>query len=162
MNTNQQIIEEFYAAFASSEPETIASCYHPEAVFHDPVFGKLEGADITDMWRMLLDRAKGRLGITFSDIAADAVSGKAQWNVQYEFGPSNRLIVNTVSSRFRFRDGLIVEHNDEFDFYRWNRQAFGLKGWLLGNTSYMQNKVREQAVSALRKWQSAKSTSTTP
>ena len=58
MNSNEQIIEEFYAAFAEGNAETMASCYHPEVVFEDPAFGKLHGKDASEMWQMLIERAK--------------------------------------------------------------------------------------------------------
>jgi hypothetical protein len=41
-------------------------------------------------------------------------------------------VVNDVRARFRFRDGLIVEHVDSFSFWRWARQALGPTGYLLG------------------------------
>lgn len=154
MNPNQQLIEEFYAAFASMEPETMASCYHPEAHFIDPVFGKLVGGDIADMWRMLIERSGGKLQVSFSDIKADVIDGSANWTAAYEFTLTGRPIENRVHAYFIFRDGLIGQHRDDFDFYRWNRQAFGWKGWILGNTAWMQNKVRQQALASLRKWQS--------
>ncbi len=33
--------------------------------------------------------------------------------------------MNDVRASFRFADGLIVGHRDEFDFHRWARQALG-------------------------------------
>lgn len=154
MNNNQQLIEEFFAAFASGEPETMASCYHPEARFIDPIFGKLEGSDIADMWRMLIQRSNGKLEITFSDITADLVDGSARWTATYELSSTGRKITNNVRSHFIFRDGLIGQQRDDFDFYRWNKQAFGFKGWLLGKSTFMQDAVKKQAIASLRKWQS--------
>jgi hypothetical protein len=34
-------------------------------------------------------------------------------------------VVNDVRARFRFRDGLIVDHRDEFSLTGWTRQALG-------------------------------------
>ncbi|NMH29080.1 nuclear transport factor 2 family protein [Flavobacterium silvaticum] len=155
-HNHQQLIEEFYAAFAAHEPETMASCYHPEAHFTDPIFGTLQGRDIADMWRMLLERSKGQLNISFSNITADHIEGKANWIASYVLSSTRRKIENHISSRFIFRDGLIADQKDTFDFYSWNRQAFGFKGWLLGKTTFMQDRVRQQAISSLRKWQSKK------
>jgi hypothetical protein len=30
------------------------------------------------------------------------------------------------------KEGLIIEHRDHFELWRWSRQALGLKGLLLG------------------------------
>ncbi|RZJ68319.1 MAG: nuclear transport factor 2 family protein [Flavobacterium sp.] len=154
MNPHEQLIEEFYAAFAEHEAETMASCYHPEVTFSDPVFGKLHGKDAADMWRMLISRSKGNLVIEFSRISADNEKGSAKWVASYDFSKTNRKIVNHIEAKFTFKDGLIFTHDDHFDFYKWNRQAFGLTGWLLGNTSFLKDKVKRQALAALRKWQS--------
>ena len=54
-------------------------------------------------------------------------------------------MVNDVQARFRFRDGLISEHDDRFSFHAWARQALGPAGLLLGWTPLLQNKVRRQA-----------------
>jgi len=152
MNPHEQLIEEFYAAFAAHEPETMASCYHPEIEFHDPVFGTLHGNDVGDMWRMLLSRGKNDLTVEFSGIKADQERGSAKWVARYPFPKTGRRVVNEVVANFVFRDGLIAGHNDDFNFCKWARQAFGITGWLFGNTTFLRNKVREQALSSLDKF----------
>ena len=100
MNPSEQIIEEFYAAFAEGNPDTMASCYHPEIVFEDPAFGKLHGKDASDMWHMLIERAKGNLEISFSDIQANDKSGSAKWIAKYHFSKTNRNVVNKIKAYF--------------------------------------------------------------
>lgn len=153
MNTHEQIIEEFYAAFASQNPETMASCYHPDIVFEDPAFGKLHGKDVADMWHMLIERAKGNLHISFSDIHANDKSGNAKWIAKYHFTKTNRNVVNKIHAYFEFKDGLIIKHNDHFDFHTWSKQALGITGILLGWSSFLRKKVQKQALESLRKYQ---------
>ena len=153
MNTHEQIIEEFYAAFASQNPETMASCYHPDIVFEDPAFGKLHGKDVADMWHMLIDRAKGNLHISFSDIHANDKSVNAKWVAKYHFAKTNRNVVNKIHAYFEFKDGLIIKHNDHFDFHTWSKQALGITGILLGWSSFLRKKVQRQALESLRKYQ---------
>lgn len=153
MNTNEQIIEEFYAAFAAQNPETMASCYHPDVIFEDPAFGKLNGKDAADMWHMLIERAKGNLQIEFSDIHANAQSGSAKWTATYHFSKTNRKVVNKIKAYFEFKDGLIIKHTDSFDFWNWSKQALGTPGLLLGWSSFLRKKVQQQALEALRKYQ---------
>jgi len=153
MNTNEQIIEEFYAAFAAQNAETMASCYHPDIVFEDPAFGKLEGKDASDMWYMLIERAKGNLKVEFSDIKADAQKGTAQWTAIYLFTKTNRKVINKIKASFEFKDGLIIKHTDSFDFWNWAKQALGITGLLLGWSSFLHKKVQHQALESLRKYQ---------
>lgn len=157
MNTNEQIIEEFYAAFAAQNAETMASCYHPNIVFEDPAFGKLEGQDVSDMWHMLIERAKGNLKVEFSNIKADARKGTAQWTAIYHFSKTNRKVVNKIAASFEFKDGLIIKHTDSFDFWNWAKQALGTTGVLLGWSSFLRKKVQHQALESLRKYQQKKS-----
>ncbi|MOA55161.1 hypothetical protein D3C78_1789040 [compost metagenome] len=53
------------------------------------------------------------------------------------------------------RDGLICQHDDTFDLWRWSRQALGVPGMLLGWSPLVQNKVRLQAFKGLRAFQQA-------
>ena len=153
MNTNEQIIEEFYGAFATQNPETMSSCYHPDIVFEDPAFGKLHGKDVSDMWHMLIERAKGNLTVEFSEIHADAHTGTAKWTAIYHFAKTNRKVVNKINATFEFKDGLIIKHTDSFNFWNWSKQALGTTGLLLGWSSFLHKKVQHQALEALRKYQ---------
>ncbi|OYU81249.1 MAG: limonene-1,2-epoxide hydrolase [Flavobacterium sp. BFFFF1] len=155
MNPHEQLIEEFYAAFASNNPDTMSSCYHSEVIFQDPAFGVLKGKDVSDMWHMLIERSKGNLEIEFSDIHAERNFGSAKWIAKYTFSSTQRKVTNRISSQFEFKDGLILRHTDHFDIWKWSQQALGLKGLLLGWTGFLQKKVQQQAIHSLRKFQSA-------
>lgn len=153
MNPNQQIVEEFYAGFASHNAETMVSCYHPDIGFHDPVFGTLKGKDVSDMWHMLIEKSKGHLEIEFGGVQADAISGSAQWTATYNFSKTNRKVVNNIYAEFKFKDGLIIKHTDNFDVWKWSRQALGLTGLFLGWTGFLQRKINRQALQSLRNYQ---------
>jgi hypothetical protein len=75
--------------------------------------------------------------------------GSAHWIARYTFGQTGRPVVNDVSSTFRFRDGLIADQRDDFDFYRWTRQALGPMGVALGWTRIVQGSVRHRAQAGL-------------
>jgi ketosteroid isomerase-like protein len=156
MNPNEQLIEEFYAAFAAGNAKTMASCYHEDIVFEDPVFGFLKGREVSDMWQMLIDRSKGNLKIEFSNVTANGDSGAAKWVATYLFSKTNREVVNTISADFQFKDGLIYRHTDHFDLWAWCRQALGFSGMLLGWTGFMQRKIRQQALESLQKYRATK------
>jgi hypothetical protein len=159
MNSNEQLIEEFYAGFAAHNPKTMASCYHEGIVFRDPVFGILKGQDVADMWEMLIEKSNGNLEIGFSDVKADNNSGSAKWTAAYNFSKTNRQVVNVIYAKFEFHEGLIMSHTDYFNIWEWAKQAFGLSGYLLGWTGFMQNKIQQQAIHSLRIYQNKKNKS---
>ena len=65
-----QLIEKLYQSFQNGDAAGMAACYHPEATFEDPAFGKLQGREVGQMWAMLLERGGDDLEITYSDIRA--------------------------------------------------------------------------------------------
>lgn len=148
---HRALIERFYRAFAQRDAATMAACYGPGAHFRDPVF-ELEGAQIGKMWKMLCARGAD-LRIDHANVRADAASGDADWQAWYSFSATGRAVHNIVHARFRFADGLIVEHIDTFDFWRWARQALGAAGLLLGWTPLLRTKVRAQAMQALQRYE---------
>lgn len=145
---NVNVILDFYRAFQRLDAEAMAKCYTDDVVFSDPAFGELKGDAARDMWRMLAQRAEG-FSLTFSDVAADERVGHAQWTATYRFSRTGRIVVNRIEARFAFRDGLIAEHRDVFDVWRWARQALGVKGALLGWTPFVHRAIRTQARTTL-------------
>ncbi|EUC18983.1 nuclear transport factor 2 family protein [Paraburkholderia hospita] len=141
---NAALIERFYEAFQRRDVDAMAACYAPDVTFSDPVFVELHGGEVTDMWRMLVSRAQ-KFTLAFSHVVADGDSGSAHWVASYVFSQTGRTVVNQIDARFVFRDGLIVEHHDRFDLWRWASQALGAKGALLGWTPFVQNTIRAQA-----------------
>lgn len=144
MDANGQIIRRFYEAFSRKDFTTMQQCYHRDAIFHDPVFGKLNATEVKAMWEMLL-RSSNDLEITFTDIRSGDNTGHCHWEATYSFSLTGRRVHNIIEAAFLFRDGKIVDHRDEFNLYRWTRQAFGFSGIVLGWTSFMQTKIRARA-----------------
>jgi predicted negative regulator of RcsB-dependent stress response len=54
-------------------------------------------------------------------------------------------VINRIRAEFFFKDGLIIRHTDDFDIWKWSKQALGT-GHLLGWTGYMQKKINENAL----------------
>ena len=152
MTEKEELIQKFYTAFANNDAKTMCECYHPNIQFEDPAFGKLIGRDACRMWQMLLERSKGNIKIEFSDIEANEYLGSAKWVATYNFSKTNRQVVNRIFAQFQFADGLIIKHNDSFDIWKWSKQAFGFKGYLLGWTGYMQKEIQKQAKISLEKY----------
>lgn len=147
---NKTLIENFYNSFAAVDAEGMVGCYADNITFTDPAFGELKGDNAKNMWRMLLKNPD--IKITASNIQADENIGSADWVAIYTFSLTSRKVINKVHAQFEFSNGKIIKHTDHFSFWRWAGQAFGLKGYLLGWTSVMQNKVRQQALARLAKF----------
>lgn len=146
MNTDK-LISEFYTAFAARDHITMRSCYHPDAVFKDEVF-ELSGNEIGDMWEMLCSRGKD-LKIEFEVFAGKDGGVKARWEAKYTFSSTRRKVHNIIDAEFHFKEGRIIKHTDRFDFWRWARQALGFPGYVLGWSSILKKKVRQQAADSL-------------
>jgi ketosteroid isomerase-like protein len=149
-DANRALIERFYRAFQQRDGAAMTAFYHPQATFTDPAF-TLRGEQIGKMWRMLCSRGAD-LRIEFANVHADGSSGSADWQAWYTFTTSGRPVHNIVHARFQFADDLIIEHIDDFDFWRWSRQALGPVGWLLGWSPILRQKVRSQAALALERF----------
>lgn len=146
------IITSFYEAFSKGKASEMVSHYHPDIVFEDPAFGQLKGEEAKAMWKMLIERSKGNIKITFSDVDADGNKGSALWEAAYVFGPDKRKVVNKIKATFEFEDGKITRHTDRFDVWKWASQALGWKGWLLGWTPFMKNQIQKQSRGLLKKY----------
>jgi len=152
MNGNEAIIQRFYTAFQQLDYDTMQQCYSADAIFNDPVFGILQGADVWAMWEMLCKNAKD-FSLHFSDIQLlDDEYATCRWTAVYTFSKTGRRVTNNIKAHLRIQEGFITEHTDQFDFWKWSRQALGISGLLLGWTGYLQNKVKANAHKSLRKF----------
>jgi ketosteroid isomerase-like protein len=148
---NRELIERFYAAFNSRDGDAMAACYAPGARFRDPVFGQLDAEQAGAMWQMLTARATD-LQVELAERDGDEAQGTAHWIARYTFAQTGRPVVNDVRATFRFQDGLILEHADKFNWWRWARQALGPPGLWLGWTPQLRLRVHRQARAGLASW----------
>ncbi len=144
MHPNAQLIQQFYTCFQARDAAGMRDCYHPDIVFSDPVFGRLHGPEAGAMWQMLCSHADD-LVLTVSRIQADANMGSAHWEADYTYGKARRPVHNVIDAAFVFRDGLILQHTDTFDVWKWSRMALGPVGLLLGWTPMLQTSIRKSA-----------------
>lgn len=143
-DANRALIQGLYDAFGRRDGAAMSACYGPDAHFRDPAFGDLHGEEVGAMWRMLTGRATD-LSIELRSHDADEATGRANWIATYSFGPRGRRVVNDIEARFRFADGLIADHVDEFDFGRWARQALGPMGVAVAALPPLRSRARARA-----------------
>lgn len=144
MNQNEKVIQTFYTAFSKLDYTEMQNCYSDDPVFSDPVFGVLQGKEVKAMWEMLCRNAKD-FSLEFNSIEADDEYGTCNWIARYTFSKTGRRVFNKIKAHMRFSNGKITEHTDEFDLYKWSRQALGPAGILLGWSNYLKNKIRTDA-----------------
>ena len=151
MQDNKQVIETFYTAFQNKDYKTMQVCYADNATFSDKAFVGLNAIEVRAMWEMLIKRGKD-LKLEFKNVQADDHKGSAEWVATYSFSASGSKVVNRIKASFEFENGKIVKHTDDFDFPTWAKQALGFKGWLLGRTNFLKNKVQATAKQNLEKF----------
>ena len=154
MHPNTETLTRFYAAFAELDADTMAACYAEDATFDDPAFSLQGQREISGMWHMLcaatLAKNREDWRLEFRDVRADDSSGHVHWEAHYRFSVSNRPVHNVIEADFTFTpQRLIASHTDQFDFWRWSRQALGYGGWVLGWAPFFQKQVRVQTRAAL-------------
>ena len=141
----KSIIENFYRAFDNLDAESMIDCYHKDIKFEDPAFGVLNGEKAKNMWRMLCHSQKGKdFKVKASNIAYNNMKGTADWEAYYTFSKTGRKVHNVINAEFEFKDGKIINHFDQFDLYKWSKQALGFKGLLLGWTTFFKKKLNAQ------------------
>ena len=127
---NRELIRRLYTALDACDGDRMTACYRPDARFADPAFGELRGDEVGGMWRMLTSRATD-LDVQLAEHDADQQSGSAYWIARYTFTATGREVENHVRAKFRFEDGLIADHADQFDFRAWAKQALGPAGTVI-------------------------------
>jgi ketosteroid isomerase-like protein len=152
MTTNENNIHQFYSAFSRGDVNSMFKFYSPDVKFRDPIFGLLVGKDVFSMWSMLIKKSKGDIQISLSNVKADEFLGSAIWTATYYYRATNRKVVNRISASFHFKDGFIIKHTDDYDIWKWSKQALGLTGYLFGWTGYMQRKINKKALLSLIKY----------
>ena len=152
MTEHEQVITRFYTAFSQLDYKTMQDCYSKDAVFNDPVFGLLQGAELMAMWEMLCKNAQ-KFSLRFSNIQSqDQEYATCEWVADYHFSKTGRQVINRVKAHMRIQNGLITEHSDLFDLWKWSRQALGIPGWLLGWSNFIQGKIHRNAKKSLERF----------
>lgn len=148
MSGNEALIHQFYQSFQRRDWQSMQACYHPQIEFSDPVFQNLTARQAFAMWHMLTTSAS-ELKITWSKVTADETEGQCHWEATYLFSATGKKVRNQIDAHFKFSDGLIIVHEDQFDLWKWSGMALGLSGRLLGWSSYLQAKIRSGAMKSL-------------
>jgi ketosteroid isomerase-like protein len=135
MHSNAKVLHQLFTGLNRRESEAMVRCYHQDATFHDIAFD-LHGRDeIFAMWQMICN---GDIRATFDVVRADDREGVVKVIDEYSFTETGRRVRNPIESRFRFRDGLIIEQVDSCDARAWAAAALGaVTGFLAGRFRFL-------------------------
>ncbi len=138
--TNSNVIEQFYTAFSHLNYQQMAGLLSENIIFHDPMFGLLEGEPVFDLWQMRCERLK-QFSFSFNGIEElDAEYATCHWSTSFFHRPAGKVVTQHGKSYMRIIDEKIVEHSDGYKLSDWLNAAYGLKGRLLGWTGFMKRK----------------------
>jgi hypothetical protein len=65
-----------------------------------------------------------------------------------------RPVINEVAASFIVKDGLIINHQDDFDFGRWSTQALEISGLIFEWSAFLKKKVQSEILNALNTFNS--------
>ena len=139
MHANAILLRKLFTGLNQHDHRAMAECYHPNATFGDIAFHLRGKNRIDEMWQMICE-GRSKIQTTFEVVSADDNIGQVHLVDDYTFYASDdslpssgREVHNVIDSRFRFRDGLIIEHKDNCDARAWSRMALGgVAGFLVG------------------------------
>ncbi len=147
-----EIISDFYKQFAKLNGEGMAQYYKADSTFHDPIFGHLNGNEAASMWKMLIERSRGKLKIDFSTPTEKDGVVCCTWEATYPFSKTGRMVHNVIQAQFKIENGKIVDHKDSFDANLWMTMAFGWKGSLPILKNVILKKVKATSQDLLKKY----------
>ena len=141
MNQNEATIHRFFTAYQNKEYTTMQNCYSKDAVYNSPIYGLINAEHVKAMWEMIC-KTNEEESLHFEKIELlDHEYTTCDWSLAYYY--TNRRINNKIKSYLRLENGLIIEHTDAFDLYKWSRMAFGLTGLLIGWSKFFQKKIQK-------------------
>jgi hypothetical protein len=126
----------------------MAECYAPAASFRDIAFDLDGKSQIHGMWQMICEGSDIRA--TFEVIHADDREGRVALIDHYTFSDTKFKVRNVIDARFRFQNGLIVQHHDECDAKAWAEMAFhgGIRGFLAGRSRLVRSRAAKAKLKA--------------
>ena len=135
MHPNAALLQRLFRALDRHDHQTMASCYHPDATFRDIAFDLRGKRQIHSMWHMICE---GDIRTSFKIDEVDDRTAFVTVVDDYTFRAKGRKVHNVIQSRFRFKDGSIVEQQDSCDTRKWASMAIGgVGGFLAGRISLL-------------------------
>lgn len=137
MSSNEQLLTKFFQCLNAHDFNGMADCFHENATFQDIAFSLNGKKQIQAMWEMICspnDKGeKSDIKSTVQELTANDSTGRAVVLDDYTYRDTGRKVLNTITSTFEFRDGLIFKQTDSCDAVSWANQALGgITGFIAG------------------------------
>ncbi len=145
---SKEIAIKFYDAFSAANIDVLKQLYDKKLIFNDNIFVNLDYNETISMWSSLLVGNKN-MSIKYEIKKYSEKYVEVEWIADYLFTSTNRNVKNIILAKMEIDQGKIINHTDNFDFYKWSQMAFGITGVLIGWTSFFKNKVRTEAYNKL-------------
>lgn len=145
---SKEIAIKFYDAFSVANIDVLKQLYDKKLIFNDNIFVNLDYNETISMWSSLLVGNKN-MSIKYEIKKYSEKYVEVEWIADYLFTSTNRNVKNIILAKMEIDQGKIINHTDNFDFYKWSQMAFGITGVLIGWTSFFKNKVRTEAYNKL-------------
>jgi ketosteroid isomerase-like protein len=148
MNPNAVLLQRLFTSLDQHDHAAMADCYHREATFRDIAFDLSGKKEIHAMWHMICE---GDIRTKFAIVDANNSSGRVNVVDDYTFTATGRKVHNIIDSRFQFRDGVIVKHEDFCDARQWAAMAVGgVGGFLAGRFRILRERKARKKLDAFR------------
>jgi ketosteroid isomerase-like protein len=135
MHSNSEVITRLFTALQRHDHQAMAACYDDDATFKDIAFEISGRKRIHAMWHMICD---GDIRARFDIVEVDDRSAVVKVVDDYTFRASGRKVHNVIESRFRLRNGSIVDQQDACDAQEWAGMALGgVSGFLAGRLEFL-------------------------
>lgn len=127
-----KVAADFYAAFSKGDKAAMAQAYAPNAKFHDPLFGNLDGSkEIMTMWNKVLSAANPDTSKVVPQVQPNPTRNadgswtvKVHWDASYDVGKHyENHVENHSDTTLTIKDGKIFSQRDDWDLHNWARQA---------------------------------------
>ncbi len=143
MSNKIDLVKQFYDALNRGDYKFVNRLYHSDARYKDEIFD-FQGAEIHALWYSAT-RPEMKLFAKLESIHEENDKVVTEWIMTYTLDVINRRISLREKGTFVFQGEKIIKHTDEYDFWSWCTQAFGIIGRALGWSVWLQNRVKKQA-----------------
>jgi len=124
------LLVKYLQAIKEQDLKTISSCFHEEAEFYEPAYGKLTGPKIAAWWTFFFAQAK-EFHSEFDSLKVNGDKATVHSEHWYYWNATGAGVHNLVESEFDFKDGKIFRQIDNYNLNAWAFQALESKfmGW---------------------------------
>ena len=155
MHPNGLLLRRLFTALDVHDHPTMAECYAPAASFRDIAFDLKGKPQIHAMWQMICDAVTSARPSRWSTPTMSKAASPS--SITTRSARPKFKVRNVIDARFRFENGLIVQHHDQCDAKAWAAMAFhgGVRGFLAGRFRFVRSRAAQAKLKAFMDGQAA-------